>query len=317
MEHTSEGLGLTSEGTDEPELDSEDEKWLDDVFGADETSTNAPSDQSSAPEDLQQETPGIEDSVSLPDKIDDDISDLAADIGNGSPSLMELQDATAGAMVAALTPQVGNVGADWIRSDDDIIPTRSKGLRRSKKLEIAPAISLAVPVDVAHGSSEPAPAATGAQDLAEDTDTHDVLDSALAVDAPSAAPSHDAIAMFSPVDDNAEKKAGRFARKGRKSKKSNVESGHTEPDTLDAGDAVRGLAEVIASSEPEPIDENDVTFVAAAPLIADAGLPATPETVDPEPIVDDGTVEDAAEAPKKRRLQLTRKKKQKNDAESD
>jgi len=320
-------------GTSEADtaLESQDEQWLDDLFGADDvespdsdaTEASVPTAEPASPAaDASAPSLDTADAPATPEPVQDDISDLAHGVGNGTPSLMELQDATAGAMVAALSPQTASVGADWIRSDDDIIPSRSKRMRRSKSLEIAPAISLAAPMAGAlDQSTEP----FIAPDVHMPSSTTDVAQ-------PSTPSADDPIALFSPVDDSEAQPTGRFARKGRKSKKSkldaeiaelNAQAAEPEAEAPDTDNTMsepeRGLADVIGSSQPASSDDADV--IAAAPLIGDAGLPATPATTDPEPIVeeatqDDDVLGDAAEEPKKKRLQLTRKKKQNDKASS-
>jgi len=174
-------LGLETE-TPDTSLEPEDEQWLDDLFGTDEAETSIPG------ETAQTST-----------------ANISHGLGHRSPSLMELQKSAAEAVVAALTPQTVSVGVDWIRSDDDIVPSRGKGRRKANNLEIAPSVSLA-PV-TADLQEMPTAESSGSANAG----------SARGHTAPSSR-HDDPINLFSPFDDGEPHQLGRFARKGRKPK---------------------------------------------------------------------------------------------------
>lgn len=57
---------------------------------------------------------------------------------SGPPSLSDVQSATAHAAASAMPTAAGGraIAGDWIRSDDDILPARGRGRRRTPKAEI-------------------------------------------------------------------------------------------------------------------------------------------------------------------------------------
>lgn len=309
---TDEATAAIFEATEEAtELDTEDEQWLDDLFGVEQPEANA-NDASKAAheapvgatdtpsshgvlEDEQADSVGAD--ASGP--IDADLADLVSNINTDTPSLIEVQDSTSAATTAVENPPAVAVGADWIRSDDDILPTKVRGMRRSKQIELAPAIVLAQAATEEDHQPEPA--------------THFVA----AATAEAAA--DDPIDMFSPVDDDATRSARRFGRKERTSRKAKKSTDLVLSDldehAVEAAptEEPRGLADVISAPTP-PRDEDE--HLAAAPVIADAGLPAAPAEVDLEDLAEETLDEDVEAAPKKKRFQLPRKNKKSDEPEA-
>ena len=167
-----------------------------------------------------------------------DIAELAIGADAKAPSLEEVQEVTAAAASSESVTQVAYVGADWIRSDDDIIPMKGKTLRAMKKSR----------------KDEPLlqPIAVG----------------------------EDPIALFSPMEEPAEKKS----KRGRLSRKKRAEELDAEIAQLNLdAQAGLGVEELIAGSvttdeaaEPvlEPVDDDHTDHVDVSVTDADAAVTA-------------------------------------------
>lgn len=265
--------------------DDQDEQWLDDLFSTDladgpdtdfvDTATmQPPTDEQSAPLPDEMLLDGVGSSTPPAMSHSSDSTSIAgiAVTNEETPAWAQLQattaeaSATAAGMATAGATSGVALGADWIRSDDDILPARGRGKRRKQTLDIVELgpeqdpIELFAPVE----ADEPKSKRSRKSKRKE-------------MDATPAEPSSEALA-------GSETQAG---------------SEVVEPGDIAKGDETT-QGDAPEDSTPESNPASLVEQLADPPVIGDVGMPEAPDAVEAFFLPDDELDEVEAKKPKRK-----------------
>jgi len=294
--------------------DDQDEQWLDDLFSTDladgpdtdfvDTATmQPPTDEQSAPLPDEMLLDGVGSSTPPAMSHSSDSTSIAGIpvTNEETPAWAQLQattaeaSATAAGMATAGATSGVALGADWIRSDDDILPARGRGKRRKQTLDIVELgpeqdpIELFAPVEADEPKSKRSRKSKREEPAAVKDDAS--TGKAVKESKPKGSRKSKRKEMdATPPEPSSEALAGSETQAG---------SEVVEPGDIAKGDETT-QGDAPEDSTPESNPASLVEQLADPPVIGDVGMPEAPDAVEAFFLPDDELDEVEAKKPKRK-----------------